>query len=1314
MGFMDRLAGDMKKNAKRFIRENDPKWHLSLDLDDDEDAKLHAGLNEGQRVEREFAGKYGRNRGFTESELAFLRDWSEGKTGPDKLAPTDREALGQVIEFFTNGEEEASKRSRLDTPSGGPVTNYLREYFKAVKSGDYAKPSGNMTLAEEVADVPSTLGNMVRSMFGGNNPTGRAAVPDAAMKLLGAAQEGTGALLSMPQPGGAKPKDVLDAVLNPEKREGMDAFMRAYGIDPNMRGVADLVVDPTTVFGGSALKLKKMLPFLRAEGAAAKLKAGELAEDLPTVLRNLADLGDSQRGAAGAGGRKRTFKRGPESVVGDFDVPSEKVARKISREEAQAAKAAGRIDSAAEAAGREQAMARAAREAEAHADDMEREYIKAYERSESEAAKASFSGERKIASAEELAMRKSAAQEARAEAREARAAWEAEQAGATAPIEMGDLVGGTRFPTRAAMAEAERALNRKLVPNTVQDLQRANIISKSEGGLGQQLGVKAAGEQNDLLGQLKKIADKADSLPPPGATAGAVPDVARSAGQVMKEAWGKAMKNLRGGHAIAALDDLVSAAGLRRVHGAAVDFSKKYLPTIRRGLYGPIDAPENMASYLGKRDDEMLVIEDLSKKVMETMTDDVTEDGAQILEGLMRGIIDPKDLQRTDENVAILRKFADARETVDRLGEMAVEMDLLKNEAFMQRIGKYLPQYYQGDKKGMFSRALESAAGIIGDRFRKRKIDWNELALTQEGRNKLKSMGAIRNPAYSTARATADIGHDVVQARLSKRIAGDATLASGKKVDGWEQLSGKKYGALDGMWVNPDVASHMKQIHSYADRNWMLKMYDDMLGAWKAGKTVWNPGTWARNGMMNGWMFEGATGRSWLDPRQSKWLLEGVRGFRKGDDLWKELDRAGLFKGNADQMRETREMLEEMLSKASKNEGFLDVMRKVTKMPGQGYRGMDNLNRYLLARHALSEGKTIREAAKFARKHGIDYGAVGPWIQNMSRVIPFIKYPSKAIPLIAEYAANRPITMAKYPAILSGMAVYAKHRFGWTDEDDEESKKLIEGSWMKDRVSYLLPFKDDEGRAQYLDTSFFVPDTNMNVFSGPIGSLAGLALNKDEFTGKDIVTDADRQSGRAWFKWSDYLTKKMLPSLTPGPGLAIPAETGLTPRGGYSADKLASTLREQKDYMGRTRDLPRVLADIMLGIKVMPVDFTQEAVQQNAQKANQIRALKTQARTWQRQMDESRSEFEKKKLAANIKRNLETIARLESEVKTVDDIPGSSQAPAKGSEETPVPRRPVPSESRSKTRSTGRTFQPRNERQKALIERFKAESGGTR
>ena len=108
-----------------------------------------------------------------------------------------------------------------------------------------------------------------------------------------------------------------------------------------------------------------------------------------------------------------------------------------------------------------------------------------------------------------------------------------------------------------------------------------------------------------------------------------------------------------------------------------------------------------------------------------------------------------------------------------------------------------------------------------------------------------------------------------------------------------------------------------------------------------------------------------------------------------------------------------------------------------------------------IAEQALFNYADVPYMVDFARKYG---------------VVPFITFPFKAAPFVAQTLYEHPYRVLKYErgvdAINAGLA-------GSSDDAAKEIQSLP--SHIRDQMVVRLPFKDAQGRPQYLDLSYFMP-----------------------------------------------------------------------------------------------------------------------------------------------------------------------------------------------------------------------------------------------
>lgn len=864
------------------------------------------------------------------------------------------------------------------------------------------------------------------------------------------------------------------------------------------------------------------------------------------------------------------------------------------------------------------------------------------------------------------------------------------------------LLGEVRERRRADV-EVGIAAARKA--RTVPDLQRAELYAKDKTSLASRLGL-AADDAEKLAPILEDVRRQHEALDrvqaeltsgkPSAERYDELLSIKDNLNRNLKEAWEVAWPKLAPGfkdigkwRPIAALEDLWRATGgalsweglveakiMGHVPGA------KKVQRLFTGTAGDESAALKVALERKRAGEK--IARDTAQKVGRMLSEGFDEAEREMIGGLLRGWIEPRDIIRNEKNDRLLLAFANAREVIDEYGRMAVDLGLLDNEKFYENVGVYLPQLYREGHLARFAEAqmkrirqggLAGAFSMDLSRMKKRRIEWSKLNLTAEGRERMKQMGAITEGALPAARAVLDVGTDVARGRFLKEVSIDPLMASQVPEPGFVQVpKDKRYGAVAGMYLHPDAWHHVRSLVD--DRTLPGRIYDKIMGAYRYGKTRLNPAYHARNAIYNTVKFDLVTGGGAMDPRQLPWFVRKVKEYAKGEGNYQKYADADLFRSHhPDMLKDARRELDEAFGQFDKLEGP-SFLSKLASLPGDLGRAGDDIFRYFYAEYAQEKmGMSAPDAIAFARRMGGDWSKVGPlarWIDRFP--LPFMGWTIKEMPILAEALVKHPVTAAKYAALMGAVSWYAAKKMGWTDEDIAKEEAIQEKGWFKNRHMTRLPWKDKDGRTQYFDWTFIAPSfPELGSFSEavtahPLTALVQLANNKDAFTDRAIFNPGDWETGRGWVKTADYLTKKWLPTFTPGAG------PGSDFRGGYAWSKLADAIAEQPDYLGRVRSKAKVLADVFAGLKIQPIDYQEQARFINEDIQRKIQGLSRQAQDLE---DSPRyAQLSAEERQAKIEAIARAIAELERQVIEEKDIPDFRPEPPK---ETPkATRRDLP------------------------------------
>lgn len=240
----------------------------------------------------------------------------------------------------------------------------------------------------------------------------------------------------------------------------------------------------------------------------------------------------------------------------------------------------------------------------------------------------------------------------------------------------------------------------------------------------------------------------------------------------------------------------------------------------------------------------------------------------------------------------------------------------------------------------------------------------------------------------------------------------------------------------------------------------------------------------------------------------------------------------------------------------------------------------------------LQHGDTKEDAAKLARDQFLNYDIRAPWV-NAARqsFLPFIAYTYRAVPVIAKSLAERPWKIAKYATL-----AYVINALSYVidDGDEEEERRSLDErvqgrTWIGVPRMIRMPYSDENNNPVFLDIRRWVPagdvfDMNQNQmplpawmqFGGPLMLAAEFALNKQAFTGDEIVNDKTDTAGDKAAKYAGWAWRSWMPAHPLIPG-------------SWYWDKISTAASGGRDVLGRDYDLP-MAALSSLGIKLTPHD----------------------------------------------------------------------------------------------------------------------------
>lgn len=453
-------------------------------------------------------------------------------------------------------------------------------------------------------------------------------------------------------------------------------------------------------------------------------------------------------------------------------------------------------------------------------------------------------------------------------------------------------------------------------------------------------------------------------------------------------------------------------------------------------------------------------------------------------------------------------------------------------------------------------------------------------------------MGEILDARYNIGKTFALMAHDLATGRFYKDIAENEDWSQAQVPDqGWKNASEygrfwndptiewvkvpdeaipnsggkKKWGALAGRFVRAEI---WRDINETAIAQ-QPSLWRKLLGIWKLNKTARSPITHMNNVMSNVMFMDIADIRA-------RDLIRGIRAFVKEDAMFKEAQQAGAFGNDMMAVEFRKDVLGPLLAELQKQQEGQGAAGLVTNLSTVGiitnhvwdaakrlggkvaafdqkmidlYRIEDEVFRMATYIRRREMGDTAQQAADFARRQFLDYDIKAPWVQAArNSVLPFISYPYRAIPLIAEALMYRPWKLAKYFALTYGANAIAYGLDGDGDEERERAalRKDEQGRlWTGTYRMMRMPWRDANGLPVFMDIRRWTPAgdifeansgnsalpiPNILMPGGPLMIGAEFVLNKVGFTGKTITNERTDTWLEQGGKTGDWLWKSLMPN----------------------------------------------------------------------------------------------------------------------------------------------------------------------------------------
>lgn len=481
------------------------------------------------------------------------------------------------------------------------------------------------------------------------------------------------------------------------------------------------------------------------------------------------------------------------------------------------------------------------------------------------------------------------------------------------------------------------------------------------------------------------------------------------------------------------------------------------------------------------------------------------------------------------------------------------------------------------------------------------------------------ALGKIDDPAVLGAKAIRDLTVSGENARLFNIIATKPEWALPEEVitgkAGYIKLPDTKtLGPLAGRYVKSQIYDEIQNITNFQKR--FDSSFTKAMTTWKFGKTALNPSSHFRNLMSNVIMAD-ASGMNWA--RQSEMMPRAIDALIERKGLYTRAIKDGAISGSfADS--ELKGLMDDLIKTQTEGGTIAEWTAKaagtVANPAGSIYQSEEELFKMMKYIDELDKGKSGLDAAKEAQKWMFNYNKVPPAIREMRKNplgMPFITYPYKALPRIAESLKDNPMRLLKYEYLFRTIEAGSAATQGVTPEIMDGQKEIAKkGSPLFTRF-LRLPYTNPNGHPFFLDLTYILPWGDIGEFGSFLGApsavvpggllkpVAEVIFNQSLYSGKPIWGNKERfPSAKEGFEKpmtddeghligqqiASHLIKSYMPSLTPGiPGTKV--------EGGFSYERIKRALKQQPVSMSEKEPQPYVSAamDTLFGLKTRAQDL---------------------------------------------------------------------------------------------------------------------------
>lgn len=530
--------------------------------------------------------------------------------------------------------------------------------------------------------------------------------------------------------------------------------------------------------------------------------------------------------------------------------------------------------------------------------------------------------------------------------------------------------------------------------------------------------------------------------------------------------------------------------------------------------------------------------------------------------------------------------------TINNMGKELVDLGVIDAEQFNKFKDRYLHRVYEKDFtqkvsslftkgktiQGVHSRGHEwngtkaeyeqlLNSGQIGDFFDgkieatrmsngqyKFRQDW-----TEEQRAR---WGEVKDIAFSLPETLMRSQEMIDHATMLKKLVDQTNYVSNDAIDGYVQLSGKRYGALNGKYVPADIASDIKEFGDalFGTEGKLLgskamEAFKALSTFWKKGHTVYNPIAHVNNLFSNVAMQFGAginPNKAVANAYKGAMASQKVNQFREltakkiigltpeedatlralsqDEDLqlWNKAQESGLF-GRSNLNDILNKYVNPNATRTSSSNAFKNGMQKADEVTSKWYQGEDDIMRFSMLKSLMNDGTSFEDAISKVNSTIPDYSKpMSQWARfgRNSMLTPFISWTYYATPIILKQFKEHPERiLAMYGALYGMNKMYGIDPF---DERDMPQQNFS----MK-----RIPIYKNGNEVTTIKVDRWIPHNDIlnpldfikNLTSGGAWSpIKDLPRNQDSYFGGKIT---NKEGGLKAYHLTKYAVEQITPDV---------------------------------------------------------------------------------------------------------------------------------------------------------------------------------------